>query len=387
MIRVPNQTSLSDGLNLVDKPMRVFRLALRSGRLASMEVRIQSAAEGSLPNPQPDQQPSRVRNRLWIALKTVITISALCYFGFRMNWSELRSQITGINATYLGIAWCLLGAAIVVSAVRWWYLLKVQMIEMSLPVALAVTFIGQFFNAFMLGALGGDVFRTVHVLRYTGKRTHATLSILLDRLLGFFVMLLASLLSLAWQYLLLMSHEETREVVYLLVGMFVLFIVTALVLALLPFERTPAGLRKIWQKIPYRHLLELAVVGFRAHFHSWFFTSLAILFAIVQTFLVVLSGYWMARGLHLNVSYIQMLQALTVALIVMALPISIGGHGVREGIFVFMFAALGIISRAPGASPGTESAILFSLIFFFLSSLWSAAGGLIYIVFRPSATP
>ena len=58
--------------------------------------------------------------------------------------------------------------------------------------------------------------------------------------------------------------------------------------------------------------------------------------------MLVLAGYSIALGIGLHVTYMQLLVIMTVAICVISLPISIGGHGVREGIFVLMFAAFGV---------------------------------------------
>ena len=77
-----------------------------------------------------------------------------------------------------------------------------------------------------------------------------------------------------------------------------------------------------------------------------------------------------------------MLVIITVVICVISLPISIGGHGVREGIFVIMFTAFGLIRLNQQSGAGQETAILFSLLFFAIPLVWSLVGGIVYLSFR-----
>jgi hypothetical protein len=79
---------------------------------------------------------------------------------------------------------------------------------------------------------------------------------------------------------------------------------------------------------------------------------------------------------------------MTVAICIVSLPISIGGHGVREGIFVLMFACIRHSSASTGrAARGQEPAILFSLLFFIIPVVWSLVGAVVYLTYRHEYGP
>ena len=56
-----------------------------------------------------------------------------------------------------------------------------------------------------------------------------------------------------------------------------------------------------------------------------------------------------------------------------ALPVSISGIGVREQLFIWFFALLGIHG---------DQAVTFSLTYFAFNILWSLAGGPFYFLYR-----
>ncbi len=322
------------------------------------------------------------------ALRASVTILVLGYFAATIHWRDLWLRFEHAQPVWLLTACALLGVAYLMSALRWWFLLRVQKIGLSLKAATAMTFIAQFFNAFMLGSIGGDVVKTLMVLKYApNQRTNATLSILVDRILGLVALLMASIATLPWQYTAMAAHPELRSVISVLIGVSAVLLLIGIFAAFWPFHKSPAWVMALWSRVPRRHIGKLLVTGYRAHYTSWPDTISAVAAAFGLTLVLTAGGWCIARGIGMQVSYIEMLEIFTVATCVISLPISIGGHGVREGIFVFMFAAYGFItlnkSGANSQIGGPETAILFSLIFFALSSVWSVVGGVVYLIFKP----
>jgi hypothetical protein len=138
----------------------------------------------------------------------------------------------------------------------------------------------------------------------------------------------------------------------------------------------------MWHKIPHRHIVELVISGFRQHGVALHLTLASLIAGIVMTAMLIAAGYCIGIGIGLAVTYMQMLVIMTVVICVISLPISIGGHGVREGIFVIMFTAFGVIGANRQTGGGQEIAILFSLLFFAIPLIWSLVGGIVYLIFR-----
>jgi hypothetical protein len=261
--------------------------------------------------------------------------------------------------------------------------MRVQDIRLPVKVAVALTFIGQFFNSFLLGSIGGDILKMFYMQKYAPRqKTHATLSIIMDRVLGLFILLGGSLATLPWQLQRLVPGVEASFVIRALLVLFGLCAATMAALATTPFHRAPQGLRDMWMRIPHRHVFELVVSGFRQHGVALRLTLAALGVGTVLTLALVAAASCIAIAIGLNVTYPQMLIILAVVICVISLPISIGGHGVREGIFVLMFAAFGAINIDRQTGTGQELAVLFSLLFFAIPLIWSLVGGIVYLAFR-----
>ncbi len=79
----------------------------------------------------------------------------------------------------------LLASQPLLGAARWRFLLRAREIGFSYAQSLRVVLIGSFFNLFIPGATGGDVFRAYLAARAGGKTGQAVASVVLDRLAGF----------------------------------------------------------------------------------------------------------------------------------------------------------------------------------------------------------
>jgi uncharacterized protein (TIRG00374 family) len=236
----------------------------------------------------------------------------------------------------------------------------------------------------MLGSVGGDIIKAVYLHKYApNQKTHATLSIIMDRVLGLIILIAASLIVIPWQFEHLMrNNAQANSVILGLMIVAGLAIVTGLIMVVTPFHRAPSGVRALWHKIPHRHIIELVISGFRQHGVALHLTLASLTTGIIMTIVLVAAGFCIGVGIGLTVSYLQMLVIMTVVICVISLPISIGGHGVREGIFIIMFAIFGVTNVNSQFGNGEESAILFSLLFFAIPLLWSFVGGFVYLGFR-----
>lgn len=323
------------------------------------------------------------KRKLGLILRIAVTSSILVYLGFKLDWSELYEQLHKSELLWLVLAVLVVGPSTLLGGYRWWLLLKVQKIELPLGAVTALTFIGLFFNSFLLGSTGGDVVRALYVLKYApNQKIRATLSLVMDRLLGLFVILSIALIAMFWQLDYLIAQPGIQSVLRLLLVIAIAMLVISLGLIFAPIKHFPRGLRGLWGRIPFHHIIGILVIGFREHAYSPKFTSLAIFVSIVNCFLILTAAYFIAIALQLNLTYWQLAGIVPMVLCAISLPISISGHGVREGMFVLLFSALGV--GYAGASSATELAVLFSILFFSLFLFWSLIGGLVYLLYRHS---
>jgi uncharacterized protein (TIRG00374 family) len=307
----------------------------------------------------------------------------MAYIALKIDWPEFVAQLVKADFFWLSISCFLFGVVYLFAALRWWLLMKIQEIYVPFQAAIALTFIGQFFNSFLLGSVGGDIIKAVYLHKYVpNQKTHATLSVIVDRILGLFILVCASLLVMPWQFPYLLRNGQVNSVMTWLLVIVGLCGVIGVVIVATPFHRAPQGFRAIWNRIPHRHIIALMISGLRQHGRALNLTLASLMAGVTMTAVLIAACYCIGIGTGLTITYLQMLVILTVVICVISLPISIGGHGVREGIFILMFAAFGISSGDRHLGSGQESAILFSLLFFAIPLFWSLVGGIVYLSFR-----
>lgn len=313
------------------------------------------------------------------ALQVALTLTIL-YFIFRdpAKRAEMASAFVHADRWWLLAGFLIYGAVELLGALRWHLLLRVQGIVLPPARLVALLFIGVFFNFFIPGGTGGDVVRIFFLLKETpGKLGPALLSVFVDRLTGVLgLSLLAGVLVFArWDWI--MSTPETSRLAWpaLLIlgssfaGLHFTYIVTRHGWV----HRLPA-----W--MPGRDRLAEAALAYHLYGKAWRATSAAIAISAVANLGYFIVFYCAARalkntGVHLP-TFAEILSIMPIVNTIAAMPISLGGIGVREGLFEVFLGKLCGVSGAV--------AVTISSLGYLLTLGWGVVGGVIYLFYRPS---
>lgn len=323
--------------------------------------------------------------RRWLvgAAKIGFTCAILAYLVATLDWASIGANLLRSDPSWLALAEMGFGVSLTLAALRWDLLLRVQGIRLPVLTAEALTLVSQFFNLFLLGSLGGDAAKLVLVCRLAPEnKTHAAVSILTDRIVGLAVLLLCLLALLPLQTTVFGGGSETA---ILRAGLWtsVATLGTSLAfLAFFPFEKLAERCRsKTAQQLLGHRWVTLAISGIRKHHQNPVKTLGVILLSLLLWASVFMGGYCAARGIGLGVGWLEISMILGIVIVASSLPISIGGHGVREGGFMLMFAMYGIAVPV-GFAGRNEAAIAYSFLFFLLWAFWGLIGGLVFLFHR-----
>jgi len=130
------------------------------------------------------------RNVMKYLLKCGVTIGLLLLL-FRTIPFELFSTRFGAADYGLFLGSCgLLVVSGFTGATAWWCILRTRFPELEWKGVVASHWSGMFFNSFLLSNVGGDLVRGFIIARSEGHRGFVAMSVVLDRLLGLFFLIM-----------------------------------------------------------------------------------------------------------------------------------------------------------------------------------------------------
>jgi uncharacterized protein (TIRG00374 family) len=318
--------------------------------------------------------------RLSFLLKLAITMAILYWIASNIDWKQLGSYFHNMSLTWYGGAALAVLFSYLLTGIRWFYLLKIQGINLPLMRVQNLTFIGMFFNVFLLGSTGGDLTKLYYVNRYVPqKKTKIVVSILMDRGIGLLMLIALALPFLPYEISTLSQTQDSRLYASLLLILFVGGCLGLLLFLLFPIRYIPVRLRQWAVNHPRMQLLLQFLDSIRQHGKSGKLTALAFVLSIFSQFLNILSGYLLAIAVGIPMTFSQCSIMIAIVFTLISLPISIGGHGVRELAFIKLFAIFGIIASVSDNDALIAAATAYSLLLFSFQLLWGLVGGIVYM--------
>ncbi len=220
---------------------------------------------------------------------------------------------------------------LLVAALRWHILLRVQSIRLPGLSTLRVVLASSFFSTFLPGALGGDLLRSAYIVRAAhGRASTGLLSIVMDRALGLAGLLVVSAL-VALAHPRLVPHEITAvlSTTVLVLGAAVLLLSRIARALARGAPRPPrswrAGLAKSM------HELDTAIATYRRATRA---LAAGLLLSMLVCALDIAGLLLVTRAIGIDaLPWMQQALACTLALIANTLPFTPGGLGVGEAAF------------------------------------------------------
>ncbi|MEI6490975.1 MAG: lysylphosphatidylglycerol synthase transmembrane domain-containing protein [Verrucomicrobiota bacterium] len=311
-------------------------------------------------------------------IQILITVGLLCWIFRDPEQNRKMLEAIGKAKADGGLWWFLpgiaaLGIALLLQTQRWMILLRVQNINVSFWRALRIMLSGMFFNLFLLGSTGGDVIKIFFIMRETpDKKAGALLSVFIDRVVGILALAAVSavVILIRWQDLMKSAPAGVLTVAVILGGslgfIFAAWIVDRLNLT-----------SKLPHWLPMHDKIVEAAAAFSQYAKAGGAVGRAFLLSIPAHLLFFSSFFFASKAFSAGLSLISIYCVMPVVSTVTALPISLGGAGVREGLFITL---LGALYQTP-----KEIAMSISISGFLMVVFWSLVGGLVYLLYRSSS--
>lgn len=320
-----------------------------------------------LKNSDPISRKHPFQRWLLVVVQIAVTVGLLAFF---FHDAEFRQQAMEALRTANG-GWLIFGVAIagaenIVGVVRWRLFLRVLGIDLPFWKSVEICLVALFCNTFMLGAAGGDLVRCAYLVQRGSRKTTALLSIIMDRVSGLVALVVFTLAITIWNYDWLIQSPIASTVVKFVI---LYQIVAVLFLGGSLWIAAKGWTEKLPKWAPARQLVLDLGSGYALLASQWktsLWASLLSLWMLVAYFGVF---YCSARAFGAPINYVQLSTIMPAADIISALPISVGGVGVREQVFVIMLGQLAGISAA--------MAVSISLAGFLVNSSWGLVGAVL----------
>jgi uncharacterized membrane protein YbhN (UPF0104 family) len=286
----------------------------------------------------------------------------------------IRAAASGSKPWLLVLAILIFPITYIVTSIRWWWLLRVLEIYITLSRAFVLNMVGAFYNTFMLGSTGGDVLKAYYASKQTIHRTRAVMSVIIDRMIGLYALVIMGGAMAAYQYFSLPHGDPARHALGRIAFMTSLLVVGTIV-GLFVFYKPPLrrifGLDWLIARLPKQKQVQNVMKTmelYRAH-KPVVIGALAGSFPVHVT--VVVSAMLACKAFGLTIPALYYFVAVPVIVLVGSVPISPQGAGVME-YFAFL-----LVSRYGGT---VSQALALTMSIRMVQILWNLTGGI--FVFR-----
>lgn len=300
-----------------------------------------------------------------VYLRIIVSIFLFYYVFHKVGWSDFFKTVRGANPVLILLSFAVNPFLILVSAAKWHILSKSQGMKVSLGRLFLLYIVGYLFNNVLPTNVGGDVVRAYELGKYTNKRAEAMASVFMERFTGLTALIFLGFISLALKVSLV-------EDVMLLISLGIAFIGyvggTWMVFdpSLLSYIRKKSRW-KITDKFLQKLLrVQEAIYIYKDHKKELVYSMIL---SFVFYFVGLVNVYVSALAFGVSISFVDLMIVVPIILILTMIPVSLGGLGLQEWAYYFMFSKVGV----PGAV-GLSVALLMRA----KSVILGLIGGLIY---------
>ncbi|MBI5725656.1 MAG: flippase-like domain-containing protein [Planctomycetes bacterium] len=288
-----------------------------------------------------------------------------------LRWG-FATSLENIDKFWFTVAFCCFLIPVLIFSTRWWLLLRLQRIRISLWEAIRLTFLGQFFNYVVPGTVGGDLIKAWYVAKHTEKKAAVLVSVFVDRVLGLteLVFMAGAMLLVVWLGG-LEKNVQNLKTPAITVGVVVCLVIFTLVFILSKRFRRIFRLEKIYGRMSFAHHIQAA--GDAASLYRKRLPQL------LQAIAITIGGHviWIGSialvgySLHLHqfgVAWYSYFLYIPLIYIIGAIPVTPGGVGLIEKLYTVFFAAV---------SP--SSVLALALLARLVPMFWTLPGAIVAI--------
>ena len=276
------------------------------------------------------------------------------------HWRETNWALLMTTAVILHVVF------VVLKSIRLKIILKYYGIEKSVSWLTVIQFRGNFVKNFIPGGITGDIYKTYAIIKEGDVSQNAISTVLIEKTFGISALMLLSISSLFYGLYWLEEpvFRQIQSPVLVASGIFLVAII--LICFLFKIEFVDFVFRKFNPLMKLIHSLR-QITGILSNHNV--LLQIVILSFLIQFALV--GWYWaVAFIIKLKIPFLILLAIIPVVAILVTLPISIGGIGVRESALVILLGPFGV---------SMEDAVSFSMLSFIIMTVIRVFSGSAFV--------
>ncbi len=313
--------------------------------------------------------PGSAKKIVTFSLKIVITLILLIYIIDKLNFERFLKLVREAQLIYIIIALLILAFSYFVNTYAWRLLLGAQGIKVPLSKLASYYLIGLFFNNFLLSSVGGDIVKAYQLARYTQKTVDSSVSIVASRFATIFALLILCLIS--------SIIGNKLEIAGSLFFFLFLVFLCSLILMFVFFNINFLNWLKSWfnsfRSARVKELIFQIHSSISSYKNNPLVVFKVVIFSLTFQIISILVPYVISLALGLKVSIFYFLIFIPLIRIVILLPISFNGLGLREGAYVTLFSQIGV---------PPEMSFSISILGYFMLTCISLIGGILYLFIK-----
>lgn len=275
--------------------------------------------------------------KLKLVLKTLLGLALVAWMlqGKMVDFSLLKHFI--FSPVNLLMALLFLGTSALLCTARWLILVRGQGLGLSFQNLFSLYMIGNFFNTFMPGAVGGDLIKAWYIAgNQTHKKTEAVFTVLLDRAIGLSVIVFYSAFTLLVFSNWLIGRPELKAIAICVWSFSLLTVVAGLFFFSSVFFKTGASnkITSFLRRFKMVSKILDATLLYRDQPKQVF---VALLLSALSVFVAVYFHSLQGQLIGASLSLAQYFAIVPLAMIASAVPLLPGGIGTGQVAFFTLF--------------------------------------------------
>jgi uncharacterized protein (TIRG00374 family) len=288
--------------------------------------------------------------KILIFLLKFSLVGAILYYlisSERLNLERLilLQQSPWLLLLMLGTLICLV---IPLTTLRWWLLLRAIGLDVPPRRAFLLTWIGNFFNSTLPGAVSGDVVKGYYIIKAQEAegRTRAFMTLLIDRFVGLFGLIVIAFFALITNLSFFLQNPKLHSLMWLISGLFA-GTIAFYGIAVWPFPQGRDPFVRLFEKLPATHFTTKIYSAFKSYQHCK--PTLAATLGIAVTIHALVAFLFLQVAQLITQSEIGLgtqLFLMPIGLITTAIPLAPGGIGIGHVAFESLYELVGVAGGA-----------------------------------------